>query len=244
METDRARHAKDLETLRSSFARELEAYKTELDRTVLVTRTQFETEFNAMKLVLHKLAQVRLRMNALRPFSGVTPGGATEGERRDIAVKKLHENLQAFNIAYNELLAVVEDLSPNYDRRASRGTSTSFARARWRCTSARGSAESDWGPAAPVVSRAHRPVRNGPFRGHVCGCLHLRAMKGCQSTGFISSVRRGSGFAPPAGKHCETVTAPAHRPRWVTTVILPRNHVHETILDSIAARNSSKREGT
>jgi hypothetical protein len=42
MEADRARHARDLE-----------AYKRELDRTVLVTRTQFETEFNAMKLVLY-----------------------------------------------------------------------------------------------------------------------------------------------------------------------------------------------
>jgi hypothetical protein len=114
MESYRALHEKELETLRSKYTRELEFYKTHLERSVLVTRVQFETEFNAMKQVFQKLSQVRLRMASLRPVSDVSEAAETQEQWKAKRFQRLQEDFEKFLVAYNDLVAVVEDLSPFY----------------------------------------------------------------------------------------------------------------------------------
>jgi hypothetical protein len=114
LESDRARYAMQLEELRSRYAHELESYKTRLEHSIVVSRAQFQTEFDAMKQVFQKLSQVRLRMGSLRPLFDIAEGGTTQEERKQKRFERLQEELTSFVIAYNELLAVVEDLSPFY----------------------------------------------------------------------------------------------------------------------------------
>jgi hypothetical protein len=68
-----ARYNRELEGLRAKYAAELESYKNELerskqllqaeiDKTFLVTKVHFETEFDALKKVFAELAEIRLQM--------------------------------------------------------------------------------------------------------------------------------------------------------------------------------------
>src|ERR1700720_767618 len=67
LEKEKAKYAKEIESLKSGFAQELEHYRAQLDRSIFVTRAQFETEFTAMKEVMQRLSDVKVIWLKLHP---------------------------------------------------------------------------------------------------------------------------------------------------------------------------------
>jgi hypothetical protein len=106
----RARYATELEIYRSSLETSKQLLQAEIDRTVLVSRVHFETEFDALKQVFAKLSEIRLQIPALRPHFGVVPADDT----KDAKLERLADALSKIKIAYNELLSISENLSPFY----------------------------------------------------------------------------------------------------------------------------------
>jgi hypothetical protein len=68
LEKEKAKYAKEVEKLKAGLAQELERYRTELDRSIFVTRAQFETEFAAMKQVSQALSGVKVAFLSLHPL--------------------------------------------------------------------------------------------------------------------------------------------------------------------------------
>lgn len=116
-----ARYNRELEGVKAKYATELAAYKIELerskqllqaeiDKTFLVTKVHFETEFEALKKVFALLADVRLQMPNLRPVVGIVPVGETKDEKLKVLVAA-SKKLEA---VYNQLAMTSENLSPFY----------------------------------------------------------------------------------------------------------------------------------
>jgi|SRR5579863_955569 len=108
----KAKHEKELEGLKQEHAQLLAGYQHELDKTILVTKVHFETEFSALKETFQKLAEVRLIFAGIRPFMSVAPAGET----REDKLKALFERLQLLISAYNGLIATTENLRPFYPK--------------------------------------------------------------------------------------------------------------------------------
>jgi hypothetical protein len=112
VEKERAKYGRELEELKAGFARELERYRTQLDRSVFVTRAHFETELNAYKQVFEGLAEVRLAISGTRPMMGVSHADET----RETKIKALAERLSLLVEAHNKTVRIFENLSPFYPR--------------------------------------------------------------------------------------------------------------------------------
>jgi hypothetical protein len=121
-----AKYARELEELRAKYSIELEHYKNELanskqllqaeiDKTFLVTKVHFETEFQALKDVFALLADIRLRLPNLRPKMRI----ARSGETREDREKELDKATSELEEVYNKLVAVSENTSPFYPREIS-----------------------------------------------------------------------------------------------------------------------------
>jgi hypothetical protein len=108
----KAKHEKELEALKQEHAHLLARYQHELDKTILVTKVHFETEFSALKEAFQKLAEVRLTFAGIRPFMSV----ARAGETREDKLKALSERLDKLISAYNGLIATTENLRPFYPK--------------------------------------------------------------------------------------------------------------------------------
>jgi hypothetical protein len=116
-----AKHNRELESLKAEYGKQLEGYKAELDtskrllqadidKTILVTKVHFETEFNALKDVFAKLAELKLLFASLRPTVGLAPQGQTKEDKR-VALEAMFGK---FTHAYNMLLETTEFLGPFY----------------------------------------------------------------------------------------------------------------------------------
>jgi hypothetical protein len=114
-------HGKELEQLKAGYVTELERFKSELDtskrilqaeidKTVLVTKVHFQTEFDALKQVFEKLADLKFRMCSLHPPMRIVRETETKEERLAL----LNKQLEALHIAYDAVLTVSEYLSPFY----------------------------------------------------------------------------------------------------------------------------------
>lgn len=112
LQREKAKYSSELEQLKSRYAKELEAFRATLDRSVFVSRVQFETEFNSMKQVYQALAEVRLTMASVRPTFSVGLMDEPDTEKR----RRLGERLGELTKAYNKLVAEVENLAPFYPR--------------------------------------------------------------------------------------------------------------------------------
>lgn len=108
----KARNDQELEKLRLTHAQSLAFYQHEFDKTILVTKVHFETEFSALKEAFQRLAEVRLTMAGIRPFMSVAPAGET----REDKLKGLFERLEKLIAAYNALIATTENLRPFYPK--------------------------------------------------------------------------------------------------------------------------------
>jgi hypothetical protein len=121
LQQETQKHSEELEHLKAGYVAELERYKSELDkskallqaeidRTILVTKVHFETEFGALKEVFAKLADLKFCICELHPSIRVVREDETREERLGLLKKQL-ERLYA---AYDALLQTSEHLSPFY----------------------------------------------------------------------------------------------------------------------------------
>lgn len=106
----KAKHEKELEGLKQEHAQLLARYQHELDKTILVTKVHFETEFGALKEVFQKLAETRLALAGIRPFMEVAPADESRDDKR----KALSSRLEKLVGVYNELISTTENLRPFY----------------------------------------------------------------------------------------------------------------------------------
>ena len=66
---------KQLESYRDTLEQRRKRIEVDLGHRTYVSKTQFETEFNAIKNCFAALGKVRLTFNGLRPFVDRTPPG-------------------------------------------------------------------------------------------------------------------------------------------------------------------------
>lgn len=105
-----AKNDQELEKFKLAHAQALAGYQNELDKTILVTKVHFETEFSALKESFQKLAEVRLTMAGIRPHLSLVH----QEETKESKLTDLWERLTKLKDAYNELVATTENLSPFY----------------------------------------------------------------------------------------------------------------------------------
>jgi hypothetical protein len=108
----KARNEEELEKLRLRHAQSLAFYQHEIDKTILVTKVHFETEFSALKETFQRLSEVRLTLVGIRPRISIT----SESETREDRLRGLFERLGKLIEAYNELIATTENLMPFYPK--------------------------------------------------------------------------------------------------------------------------------
>jgi hypothetical protein len=81
-----------------------------IDRSVLVTRAQFETEFEAMKEVFGLLSKVRFALYGLWPTSTYEP----KGEEEESKMARLSRRLQGLMEAHDAVRTAIEAKRPFY----------------------------------------------------------------------------------------------------------------------------------
>jgi len=68
LEKQKSRYSKELEEFRNNVHKEQARLQAEIDRSIFVTRSQFETEFQAMKEVSQCLAEIKIVYMLLNPI--------------------------------------------------------------------------------------------------------------------------------------------------------------------------------
>jgi hypothetical protein len=105
-----ARYKNDLdrefEGYRDSLEQKRKRIEAELGHRTYVTRTQFDTEFNAVKDIFAALGKLRLSFNGLRPFVDWTPQDETE------KLKVISLRLNHFRERFNVLVDAAESVYP------------------------------------------------------------------------------------------------------------------------------------
>jgi hypothetical protein len=84
-----------LAKLENLFAQSERRAQAETDRSVLVTRAQFETEFEAMKEVFGLLSKVRIALYALWPTSTYDPQNEPEETKKTRLFRRLRGLMEA-----------------------------------------------------------------------------------------------------------------------------------------------------
>lgn len=86
---------KQFEAYRDTLEQRRRRIEAELGHRTYVTKTQFDTEFNAIKDNFSALGKLRLAFNGLRPFVDRTP--LDESEKLKLALTRLNRFKEAFN---------------------------------------------------------------------------------------------------------------------------------------------------
>jgi hypothetical protein len=107
LEQDRAKYAREIEELRSSLERTNRAFQGEIEKTLFVTKTHFETEFKILREIWQRVSEVRATMSVLRPMSGY-PATRPEQEAH------LNRVFEAFMADLINLVHAVDHNSPFY----------------------------------------------------------------------------------------------------------------------------------
>jgi hypothetical protein len=110
VEKVKARYAKELETFKDTLLKDQRRIQARIDRSIFVSRAQFDTEFNAMKDVFKLATDTRLAMEQIRPMFDVKPADQTDEEKR----KSLFTLLGMMMDAYNAFSSQMENLCPFY----------------------------------------------------------------------------------------------------------------------------------
>jgi hypothetical protein len=74
---DRAKYAREIEELRGSLERTTRLLQGEIDKTLFVTKTHFETEFKILREIWENVAVLRATMSDLRPSFAIVPAAQT-----------------------------------------------------------------------------------------------------------------------------------------------------------------------
>jgi hypothetical protein len=107
LETDRAKYAREIEHLRSDLERSNRLLQGEIEKTIFVSKTHFETEFQILRDIWQKVSTVRGCMAQLRPITDIVDVRTTPEEL-------LRERFEAFLPAVKELMDAVDHTSPFY----------------------------------------------------------------------------------------------------------------------------------
>lgn len=107
MEKERAAHAAELERLRSSLEKSSRFLQGEIEKTIFVSKTHFETEFKALADIWSHIARVRTAMARLRPPHDLLGDGQTKETR-------LTERFEAFGAAHDPFIMAIDHQSPFY----------------------------------------------------------------------------------------------------------------------------------
>lgn len=110
MERVKAGYAKDLEVFRDSLLSDQKRIQARIDRSIFVSRAQFDTEFNAMKDIFRYATETRLAMEQIRPTFGISHASQDDNSKRIELFEKIGTMVNAFNIFSTQL----ESLSPFY----------------------------------------------------------------------------------------------------------------------------------
>ncbi len=97
---------KEFESYRDNLEQKRKQLEAELGHRTYVTKTQFDTEFNAVKDIFAALGRLRLCFNGLRPFVDWTPQGDEE------KLKLISLRLNQFRERFNVLVDAVESVYP------------------------------------------------------------------------------------------------------------------------------------
>ena len=112
LETDRARYATELESLKGELEESHRRLQAELDNTIHVHRIQFETELKALTTVWEGLARTRRAIASLRPRMDIIPAGETPDERRE----RYNRRLETLGKSNSALQDSVDLQSPFYPK--------------------------------------------------------------------------------------------------------------------------------
>jgi hypothetical protein len=97
---------REFETYRDALKRRRKQIEVELGHRVYVTKTQFDTEFNAVKDCFAALGKLGLGLNGLRPMIELSPRDPAE------RLPLLHRRLTDFYERYNLLVTTSESVYP------------------------------------------------------------------------------------------------------------------------------------
>jgi hypothetical protein len=103
VEAQRAKFGTELALLRGQLDAEVRRLQGEIDKTILVHRAHFDTEFNALKDIWRKVAHVRSVFNELKPPRHRDAQGPSEGSR-------------IVSDALAELIMAIDSQSPFYPK--------------------------------------------------------------------------------------------------------------------------------
>ena len=106
----RADYESQLEQLKSILQIEQKKLQAQLDRTVFVTKAQFDTEFSAVKDIYRYATEVWLAFQPIRPMYERRPAGQTREQR----VEEVQEQLKLLIDAFNGFSKEIEILRPFY----------------------------------------------------------------------------------------------------------------------------------
>jgi hypothetical protein len=107
MAADRAKHAREIEELKEGLERTTRILQGEIDKTLFVSKTHFETEFQILRDIWQKVSAVRARMSVLRPVVSMVDARVSPGAALD-------EDFPPFLVAVKELVDAVDHNSPFY----------------------------------------------------------------------------------------------------------------------------------
>lgn len=113
MQKDIAKHATDLEALKSKLEGMNKKVQAELDKTVYVHRVQFETEFKALSDIWNKVSTVRQALAGLRPQLEII---SPEKDTAVVQMDKFERKFNKFSAASGELRQAAHNQSPFYTR--------------------------------------------------------------------------------------------------------------------------------
>lgn len=87
---------KEFESYRDTLEQKRKRIEADLGHRTYVTKTQFDTEFNAVKDIFAALGKLRLSFNGLRPFVDWTP--QDEQEKLNVISARLNNFRERFNV--------------------------------------------------------------------------------------------------------------------------------------------------
>lgn len=108
LQRDRAAQETAVERLRTQLETEIRKLQNELDRTILVHRVHFETEFAALRDIWAKVAALRSSMASVRPMMNIVPQDETS-EARDA---REFADFRQFTEDLDALVRAVDSQSP------------------------------------------------------------------------------------------------------------------------------------
>jgi hypothetical protein len=110
LERQKAAYGKEFEEFKNALERDKQRIQAEIDRSVFVTRAQFDTEFTAMKDVFSLLSETLLTINGVRPMTEIVSDNMSIEERRSQVLSTIGE----LQTASNDLITRATALCPFY----------------------------------------------------------------------------------------------------------------------------------